>query len=270
MKNNAVYAARLSKLLKELRRSAEPAPAPQRTPLEHLIYAFLAWNTTRNQADQAFNRLKRASVDLNDLRVTDPVEIAEILGTRYSKASERAQRLVLVLRGVYQVEHAMEMERITAMPKREARSTLEQMPGMVPFVSASVLLFGLGAHAIPVDDQLVARLRADEVVDPEATIEQVQSFLEHNIRADDAVASHQLLRPYAERAVKVSLGSATGGRTTRKTAASTGSTTRKKKQPARKTGKAATEKTRSSKAKATGRTKTSKKTAKKKKTAARR
>lgn len=253
MKKNAENAARLSKLLTRLRKSVEIEPAPQRTPLEHLIYAFLAWNTTRNQADQGLNKLRRATVDLNDLRVTDPLEIAEILGNRYAKVEERSHRLVLVLRDVYRVEHAMEMDTIAAMPKREARSTLEGMEGMVPFVSASVLLLGLGAHAIPVDDQLVTRLRSDEIVDDDATVEQVQSFLEHNIRADDAAEAHQLLRAYAERHAKVDLSAPvrSSGRSSRKTTRSTKKNTASKSRSTKRPTRAKT--TRKTKKKTTAR-----------------
>lgn len=261
MKKNAEHAAKLSKLLKQLRRSVDLEPLPERTPLEHLVYAFLCWNTTRNQADQAFNRLKRATVSLNDLRVTDPLEIAEILGNRYAKAEERAQRLVMVLHGVYKVEHAMEMDTIAAMPKREARTTLEAMEGMVPFVSASVLLLGLGAHAIPVDDQLVTRLKIDGVVEDDATVEQVQSFCEHQIRAGEGVDAHQLLRAYAERAAKVELDAAA------KKAGTGRKTTKKSTKTTRKTG---TSKARSAERPTKSRKKTKTTPTKKKKATARR
>ncbi|MEX0741618.1 MAG: hypothetical protein WD079_02400 [Phycisphaeraceae bacterium] len=244
MKKNAENAAKLTKLLKKLKQSAEAEPVPERTALEHLIYAFLAWNTTRNQADQAMGKLKRATVDLNDLRVTDPIEIAEILGTRYSKAEERAERLVMVLRGVYQLEHGMVTKTLSAMPKREARTKLEELPGVVPFVSASVLLYGLGAHAIPVDDQLVTKLRSDGVVEEDATVEQVQSFLEQNIRAGDGLEAAQLLRVYAEAKVTLADSTKPGKKTSKagsgRTAAKTGTskpkttkTTTKKKTTAK-------------------------------------
>lgn len=248
MKKNADKGPLLTNLLSQLRKSVEIEDLPERTPLEHLVYAFLAWNTTRNQADPAFRRLKRAFVDLNELRVSDPVEIADALGSRYARVEERAQRLMMVLNGVYRVEHAMEMERISAMPKREARATLEEIEGMVPFVSASVLLLGLGAHAIPVDDQLVARLKADGVVDEDAAVPQVQSFLEHQIRADDGPEAHQLLRAYAERAADVDL-------------------TARTKKPTRRTSKTTTARTR--KASTRRKTTTRKKTTKKKATARR-
>lgn len=263
MKKHA-QSAQLTKLLKQLRDSVDPEPPPERTPLEHLIFAFLAWNTTRNQAEQALGRLKRATVDLNDLRVTDPLEIAEILGARYSKAEERAQRLVLVLKQVYEVEHGMEMNTIAAMPKREARATLEQMQGMVPFVSASVLLLGLGAHAIPVDDQLVTRLKADGIVDEEATPEQVQSILEHHIRADEGRATHPLLRAYAERAVKVEVETGPEAKPAAgKTSSKKKTTSKAAKAPASKSTGGTAKKTKTAK-------KTTKKKTTKKKTSTRR
>jgi len=230
VKNAGEYAKSLSQLLRQLRKHASPRDEPQREPLDQLIYAFLVWEASHNQADQAYPRLFRECVDLNDLRVTDPDDLADIIGHKHSKAGERAHRLCRTLHAVYRREHAMDLAPLKDMAKRDARAYLEQLEGITPFVTASVLLHALGGHAIPVDPQLRDRLAADHVIDPDATVEDAQGFLENNIRSDDAIEAYYLLRAYVERPIKVNIKppAARTAKKTKKTTKTKKKTTKRK------------------------------------------
>ncbi|MBI1369771.1 MAG: hypothetical protein GC162_14085 [Planctomycetes bacterium] len=202
MKNASDYAKHLSKLISYLHKSASEREVPERPPLEQLVHSFLCWESSHNQADQAFVKLMREVVDFNDLRVTDPAQIVAIIGSSYSRAEERAYRLSRALHAIYRKEHAMDLSRVKELPKREAREYLEGLEGMPPFVAASVVLLSLDGHAMPVDDQLLDRLKRDGIVDEEATMAEVQSFLETHIRAADGIVAYVLMRAYVERPIK--------------------------------------------------------------------
>lgn len=191
-------ARRLNGILRSTKATAEPADPPETPVVERLIRAFLTWETTTRQADQAYNRLMRRVVDFNDMRVTDLADLVEAIGPRVSRAEERALRIRHVLHAIYEQEHAVSLERYRDLPKREARKQLDEMTGMVPFVSASVVLLALGGHAMPVDDQLLGRLKRDGVVDEEATLDQVVAFLEYQVPASDNLKAYARLRKYAE------------------------------------------------------------------------
>lgn len=225
MKNAPEHAKRLSQLLSRLDQQVAPAEPDELDPLRQMIHAFLVWEASRNQADQAYARLMRETVDLNDLRVSDPHEVAEVIGKRYALAEERCYRLHRALHDVYRREHAVDLARLRDVTKRDARNYLDGLEGMVPFVSASVCLLSLNAHALPADEQLRERLARDGVVDEDAPLEEVQSFLEHNILADDALNAYHRLRAYVERPIKVDLGKPPGR--TEKKRPSRGKTTRK-------------------------------------------
>jgi len=238
VKNATAYARKLRGLLRKVK--AEPAPSPPPTdPLEQLIYAFMLWETTRRQADQGYSRLMRTFVDINELRVSDPVEIMQGFGDRYSRADERALRLRETLNSIYNAEHAVCLDGLKDKSKRDARAYLESLNGIVPFVSASVVLHALGGHAIPVDEQLAAKLKRDGVVDEDATIEEIQSFLENNIKAAEDARAHDTLRTYVETggpATTKKTSKPTSRKTTRKTSKkSTKKKTTKKKTTKKKT-----------------------------------
>jgi endonuclease III len=205
VKNATEYAGKLRQLLNKIAPQVPKHEPPKRSPVEHLVYAFLTWESTQNQADQAYSRLMRTVVDLNDLRVSDPLEIVAIIGAKYERAMERSTRLKSSLNTVYRREHAMDLTPLAAKTKRDVWAYLESLEGMVPYVAAYVSLFAFAAHAVPVDDQLMQRLRKDGVIHRSATLQEVQAFLEHHIHFEDAVDAHYQLRAYVERPIKVQL-----------------------------------------------------------------
>ncbi|QNN23804.1 hypothetical protein HED60_16515 [Planctomycetales bacterium ZRK34] len=247
MKHATDYAKRLSQMMRQLAKAAPDREVIERDPIERLIHAFLCWESSHNQADQALAKLMREIVDFNDLRVTDPADLVAIIGPGYALAEERMYRLSCVLHAIYKREHHVSLGRLADMPKREAREYLDGLDGMPPFVSASVLLLGFDGHAVPVDEQLHQRLQRDDIVDPEATLAETQSFLESHIRAADSIDAYVLLRAYVERPIKVDLpaGPASKAKSTKKTTKkktakkTTKKTTRKmaSKSPAKKTKK---------------------------------
>ena len=230
MKNATAYAKKLRGLMRKVK--AEPAPTePPTDPIQQIIYAFMLWETTRRQADQAYGRLTRAFVDINELRVSDPYEILQAMGDRYSKADERALKLRETLNAIYNNEHAVSLEGLKDQSKRDARAYLDSLTGIEPFVAASVMLHSLGGHAVPVDEQLVAKLKRDGIVDEEAALGDVQSFLENNIKAADGLKAHDTLRTYVES------GGSSAARTTKKSSKKTTKKSTKKKSSKKKSSK---------------------------------
>ncbi len=198
MKNAANYARKLRTLLRKIMPSGGFEPLPTVDPATRLVIGFLQWNATTRQAHAALQRLMGGVVDNNDLRVTHPAEIAGILGPRYPLATERAARLRDALQAVYQREHATSLDGLTGKAKKDVRAYLDSLPGIVPYVSAYVMLVGFGGHAMPLDDRLLELLREQGVVEPSASLEEVAGFLERHIKAEEALVTHLALQAWAD------------------------------------------------------------------------
>lgn len=245
MKNAANYARKLHTLLKKITPSGGFEPLPAIDPTTRLVIGFLQWNATTRQAHAALQRLSGDVVDNNDLRVTHPAEIAGILGPRYPQATERAARLRDALQAVYQREHATSLEGLAGKAKKDVRAYLDSLPGIVPYVSAYVMLTGFGGHAVPLDGRLLELLRGQEVVEPSASLEEAAGFLERHIKAEDALAAHLALQAWADDPESVKLSPArkagSGAAATKK---SSKKTTKKKstKKSTKKTTKKTTKK----------------------------
>lgn len=188
----------ISALLRKLDR-AFPAPEPvQRTPMEEFVLSFLLWEGVTQRAEHALKRLFDSSLDVNELRVTRPDELASVIGKTYPNVEERSERLHLALNDLYRREHAVSLDRVIAMSKRDGRKYIEDLDAMLPYISARISLFVLDTHAVPIDDRTLRLLIAEGVVEEGSTIEKTVGKLERHIKSTDAVRAHSLLQQWAE------------------------------------------------------------------------
>jgi endonuclease III len=199
VKNAPTYTRRLAALLKKLKAAHPPAtPGPAPDPLAQLVVAFLQCDATRRVAHAAHQRINAALVDCNDLRVSHPNEVIQLLGERYPKAVERAGRLLDALQEIFVRERCMSLATLTPMGKKEARAYLDSLPGMTPYVSALIMVTCFEGHAIPVDDTLAHLLIEADIVAPDTPRDQIESFLEHHVKAGEALEAHMLLQAWAD------------------------------------------------------------------------
>lgn len=204
-------AKKLATLIKKLRSAheGEAAPEPAKPPecfeesdpiVLQFVFSSLLYDATTGQAMLALKRLREGFVDLNELRVSMPEEIAEHLGERYPKALERAVRLRCSLNELFRREHSLTMQKLVETPKRDARAYLDSLEGMVPFVAARVFLVCLGGHAAPLDERLRALLANEGAMDESPRLNECESWLERHVRANEALETHALLQHFSDNA----------------------------------------------------------------------
>ncbi len=170
--------------------------------IDELLYVFLHWEAGSEHATGAMERLASAFVDVNELRVCHPSEVASILGVRYPKGLERSERLAAALRGIYDRENVLGLESLREMSKRDARGYLESLAGVPRFVAARVLLLRLEGHAMPVDARLLAMLRGEKVQVGTNDPDEACGKLERAVRAADARDVYLALEHHCEHGVR--------------------------------------------------------------------
>lgn len=196
---------KLTEVLKRLLKEQSPADRVPAQGFEGyepactmLVYSFLLWESTPRQAAAGLQRLGEAIIDLNDLRVAMPAEIAEVTGMRDGLAGERTARLRAVLNDIFRREHLVTLSRLESISKREVRDYLDALEGMPLFVSARVTLLGFGGHAIPIDGRLQKMLASEGVLESGIAPDDAERWLERQIRATDAVDIALLLEGWRE------------------------------------------------------------------------
>ena len=197
MKNESRYGKEFELLLKKIR-TWKRVELPELSPVDQLIVGFLEWNATARLAAKAYEQLMAELVDNNDLRVSLPQELLALIGAKYPQGDERVSRLREVLNAVYVREHAMSLDSLAGKPKKQVRAYVEGLPGITQYVAAQLMLLAFDVHAMPVDDHIAESLRAEEAVDPDASVQEMAQFLERRVKAGDAAEVHRLLRIWAD------------------------------------------------------------------------
>ncbi len=195
---NTEHGKRLASLVRSLRSKYQVEPPAERDAVEELVLSFLIWEATETKADAAMRRVCAGVVDFNELRATRPEDIAGWLGKQYPRAEERARRLKASLNEIFIREFAVTLDSCAALNKRDARKYLESLEGMPPYVASRVLLLRMGGHAMPVDEKLLTRLIEMDVVDPTDDEAKAAGILERHVKAEDALATHQLLQAWSD------------------------------------------------------------------------
>ncbi len=162
-------------------------------PLRQAAAAVLGRHDGLGAGTAALDRIFKRVVDWNEVRVSTAEELSTWVGGLLKHPHASCEDLIRMLNGVFRRENAMSLDRLTQGKVKDARKYLEGLPGFDAYVTASVLLWSLGAHAIPVNDRLLERMRREGWVSPEAEREEVQGFLERHVKAQEARAFAQVM-----------------------------------------------------------------------------
>jgi endonuclease III len=198
MKSATKHAEELRSLFKRLLKEYKPAPREKQEPLKALVRGAMSFDVTDSRADDAMKAINKEFVDLNELRVATDLEIQELLGTRYPQIEKRVAMITLALNAIFEKEHTLNLNRLSEISKRDARQFLRDLPEMHPFVEAYVMLYAFDGHTIPVDDQTIEYLKAEEILEPQTTLDEAQRFLEHHVKAEECHEFHTVIRAAAQ------------------------------------------------------------------------
>src|SRR3954451_10305167 len=100
----------LTTLFTTLRKHFGDAAAPAERPvLEQMVYGVLREGSTRDEVDKAFDRMRTTFFDWNEIRVSSPHEIEEVL-TGLPDAGAKAERVIALLQEVFESTFSYDLE----------------------------------------------------------------------------------------------------------------------------------------------------------------
>jgi endonuclease III len=210
MKNSREYSKKVQQLYRSLkRRFPKVEKVVHDEPVDALVYATISENLSETAAQSAIKRFADYFVDLNDLRVSQPKEIIEVLGDSTPVTMAIASTLAKVLKVIFDEHHKPSLEALKKIGKRPARGVLEKMDGVSRFVVDYCMLTSLQGHAIPLTQTMIEYLRSNKLVHPNADHEEIEGFLAKQTPAENAYEFYALLRRESESSKKAEKTKAT-------------------------------------------------------------
>ena len=161
-------------------KGAEDLPA--RPVLEQFIYAICREGTTRAQADAAFQALQTRFFDWNEIRVSAPEELAEVLADLTPEPAKRAQRIIDFLQEVFETTFAFDLEGLQKKGLKQAAKQLARYQAANDYAVAWVTQQSLGGHAIPLDNVTLRVLRRLHLIEEDVSnLDTIRASLEHQV-----------------------------------------------------------------------------------------
>jgi hypothetical protein len=189
-------ATKYEHLYKSLKKHFKPvAETPERSVLEHLIYACCLEDAKHEQADEAFAKLQQAYFDWNEVRVTTVAELGEALQGLLFPA-QAATRIKQCLQSLFESRYQYDIDDMKKANLGKSVADLEAWKGMTPFVLSYVSQHALGGHSIPAGNLTLDALVQCEIITPaeaeKRTLPGVERAIPKNKGTEFASLLHQL------------------------------------------------------------------------------
>lgn len=141
----------LTKTHKVLKRTYKHTPLKgEQVLLDSLLFAACLENARHDAAQKAYETLKRAFFDWNEIRVSTVKELAEVVAD-LPDANDAATRVKGILQSVFESDYSFDLEHLKKQNLGVAIKRLQKLQGGSPFVVAYATQSALGGHSIPVD-----------------------------------------------------------------------------------------------------------------------
>ncbi|MDO8301908.1 MAG: hypothetical protein Q7T18_01575 [Sedimentisphaerales bacterium] len=201
MKDGKKYADKLLKTFRSLKRAHGKVAKPKYDfSTDALIYAIVSENMTDSAACTAIKKLARHFVDWNDLRVSRDEEIVDVLGKDTAENQHVAETLTQSLNTIFNKYDVVNLDALQEGGKRQAKALLEKLLPASRFVINYTVLTALDGHAVPLTPKMFDYLKNNEMVQPDAAIEEIEGFLERQISASQAYEFYAVFRQESESA----------------------------------------------------------------------
>lgn len=199
MKDSKEYSKKVQKLYRSLKsRYPKVQKITYDEPLDALVYALVSEHLSESESQSAIKRFNDYFIDLNDLRVSRPEEIVEMLGADIPVTRNIASVLIGALRAVFSKYNTVSLAALKKISKRPAKKFLEKMENTTGFVVDYCMLTSLQGHAIPLTKRMIEYLRNNQLVYPQADEQDIEGFLARQISAENAYEFYALLRQKSE------------------------------------------------------------------------
>ena len=169
----------LTALFNALKKRGQATEPQARPVMEQLLFSICREGTTKEEADRAFRALRERFFDWNEIRVSSPREIEEII-SNLPNAAVRAQRLLSLLQEVFETTFSFDLDSLHKKGPKQAAKQIARYQAANDYSVSWVLQNSLDAHSIPLDELALRVLRRTALIEPDQDDpEAIAASLEH-------------------------------------------------------------------------------------------
>ncbi len=193
----ATRTAQFGKLHKVLKKHYKPVPTnPDRTVMEHLLFACCLEDARYEAAEEGFAALKHTFFDWNEVRVTSISELSEVMACLPDPRAA-ANRIKRVLHAVFEARFNFDLEDTKKKNLGPTIKWLDGLDGATRSTVAFVVQASLGGHAIPIDAGTMKILKLLDLVSEKDAAKGEVPGLERAIPKSKGVEFGSLLHQFA-------------------------------------------------------------------------
>lgn len=190
-------ATKYENLYKSLKKHFKPAAdAPERSVLEHLVYACCLEDAKYEQADEAFAKLQQTYFDWNEVRVTTVAELSEALHS-LPFANQASTRIKQCLQSLFESRYQYDLDDLKRANLGKAVAELEAWKGISPFILNYVSQHALGGHSVPAGTLTLDALVMCDIISPAEAEKKSVPGVERAIPKNKGVEFASLLHQFA-------------------------------------------------------------------------
>ncbi|MBN2582607.1 MAG: hypothetical protein JXL80_06030 [Planctomycetes bacterium] len=162
-----------------------------------LLRFILTEETDQVSVDKVLRRFEQEFVDLNEIRVSFPREIAEAM-PEVSHAEQKASRLTRVFNAIFLSHNTMTWDFLRTMGVRELRQYFEKIDGGGDVLGAAAVMLLSSGHAVPADTDVSRVLERLALTAEGEDTAALQAFLERAVTREQGYETWALLHRLAE------------------------------------------------------------------------
>jgi len=181
------------------------------TVLDHLLFGVVQEGSPPSQALEAYKNLVNGFFNFNEMRVAHPGEFVALL-EGVADAPTKAQRMLDILRFVFETTYGFDLESMKKKPVKQAQKQLSKVTGATRFAVSATVQRALGGIAPAVDEAGRELLVDCGIANPGEPLETVLAQLETLVTEENAAAVCLNLQEaaYDPAQRKAMVGAATG------------------------------------------------------------
>ncbi len=188
---------RVLKLLEK--RSARPKRVRSENPLEELVIGVLEDGGSLVGAQSALAGLKREFVDWNELRVSDPRDVASVI-KRTPEPEKKAEVLKEILRVLFAQHHGFTLQEVSdeRFTRKQAAKFLARFPSLGEHAKARLMLLSMGVDELPVNAEMLRVAKRVGMMPAELRFEDASSVLSQLVSRRRYYACYQVLTEHGQ------------------------------------------------------------------------